>query len=990
MLSVLAEATRDRHDILTSIIAIQQEIAMADLDLQKVMNLIAERAQELAHATGAVIELVDNQELVYRAATGTASRSLGLRLKIDASFSGRCVRTGTVLRCDDSQIDPLVNREACERVGLRSMIVVPLHFRKRVAGVLKVLSERPQAFDERDSQVLELMAGLLGAAMSHAAAFEAEQALVAERTKALRETDALFRSAFEDTHVPMVLTDIDNRFIRLNAAFARMFGYPSEEMLLLSMQEITHPDDLAASFEGRRALLADERGFFQTEKRYLHKDGSVLWGLTNVSLVRDGTGQPVLYVGQVQDITQRKRAEEAITSYNERLRLLHRIDKALIGGQEPEPIAEEALPLLRDLLGVGRTIINLFDLTTGEVEWLAAAGRKRMHVGPGIRYSIRLMGDLEGLRRGEHQLVDVGKLPASPEVDALLASGVDNYVVVPMIADDELIGALSFGGGRAPISAKQIDIARDVAAQFAIVLRQAKLRKRIQFQARDLENQNQTLTTMIDASPLAIIVVDVPGRVKVWNRAAEQIFGWPVAEVLGQPVPFVPVEKQGEFQHLAAEEMAGQARTAFETCAVCRDGKKVDILLSSAPLYDASGAITGAVRILADITARKRLEEQLRQSQKMEAIGRLAGGVAHDFNNLLTVILGFSEMVKEHFSAGDDARELVEQIHQAGQRASLLTRQLLAFSRKQIVQPAVLNLNNLLLSAEKMFRRLIGEDIELRMIPAADLGAIKADPGQMEQIVMNLVVNARDAMPQGGRLTIETANVFVSEDRTKQNAGLRPGSYVRLTVSDTGCGMDEATKARIFEPFFSTKGEKGTGIGLATVFGIVQQSHGHLEVESRPEAGATFRIYLPMEKQPDSAGQTQTGQRGPLHGTETILLVEDEATVRQLASVVLRRHGYKVIEACNGAEALQQAQQAHETVHLLVADLVMPQMSGRQLVEQLRTLRPETKTLYMSGYADDAIIRHGVQGTRAPFLHKPFSADALARKVREILDEKCQ
>ena len=756
---------------------------------------------------------------------------------------------------------------------------------------------------------------------------------------ALRHSEELFRNAFEHTNVPMVLTDLAHRFVRANAAFANLFGYTPQEILNLSMVDITHPDDVASSFALRDPLLAGEASYFQMEKRYLHKDGHVLWGLANVSLVRDSQGRPYQYVGQVQDITERKRAEEAIAGYNERLRIMHQIDRALIAGEDPAASAGTVLPLLRDLLGVARVVINLFDLETGKVEWLAATGRRRVHVGPGIHYPISFMGDVEALRRGEHQLVDVHALPPGPEADALLASGVHTYAVVPMIARGDLIGALSFGGAARPFSPEQIGIAHEVATQFAIALTQARLHERVKGQAQELAVRNQTLTTLIDASPLAIIVADAQGRVKVWSHAAEQIFGWPAAEVLGQPEPNVPPEKQEELRALTAQERAGKATTALETYRLRRDGTPVDVILSSAPLHDAHGAIVGALRILGDISARKSLEEQFRQAQKMEAIGQLAGGVAHDFNNLLTVIGGYSDLLLSRLAPGDPTRGWIQEIHKAGQRAVLLTRQLLAFSRKAVVERKVLDLNAIVADSEKMLRRLIGEDVTVATSLDPALGRVHGDIGQVEQILMNLAVNARDAMPQGGKLTIETRNVELDESYAQSHADVRPGNYVLLAVTDTGCGMSDQTQRRVFEPFFTTKAPgQGTGLGLATVYGIVKQWGGHIGLYSELGRGTTFKVYLPPVD--EDVSRPLHSPVVPAHGTETVLLVEDEDTVRGTTRLILELHGYTVLEATGGDEALRLCRQHEGPLDLLVTDVVMPEMGGRLVAERLRAARP--------------------------------------------------
>jgi len=404
-------------------------------------------------------------------------------------------------------------------------------------------------------------------------------------------------------------------------------------------------------------------------------------------------------------------------------------------------------------------------------------------------------------------------------------------------------------------------------------------------------------------------------------------------------------------------------------------------------LRDAAGQPAEAVGSWSDVTERKQLEEQFRHSQKMEAIGRLAGGVAHDFNNLLTIITGYSEMGLAALRPGDPLREVVAQVLKASQRAASLTRQLLAFGRRQVLQPVTLDLNALLSDMEKMLRRLIGEDIELHVCPGAGLWRVKADPGMMEQVVMNLVVNARDAMPSGGKLTIETHNVNLGAAYAETHAEVVPGDDVLLAVTDTGHGMDAAVKAQIFEPFFTTKeAGKGTGLGLATVHGIVKQSGGRIEVYSEPSHGTTFKIYLPRDAGSAPARKSYPGVAQWRRGTETVLLVEDEEGVRALARTVLEMNGYSVLEASAGDQALLLVQQHAGPIHLLMTDVVMPRMSGPQLAERLARLRPTARVLYLSGYTDDAVVHHGILGPDTPFLQKPFGPEALARKVREVLD----
>jgi PAS domain S-box-containing protein len=410
------------------------------------------------------------------------------------------------------------------------------------------------------------------------------------------------------------------------------------------------------------------------------------------------------------------------------------------------------------------------------------------------------------------------------------------------------------------------------------------------------------------------------------------------------------------------------------------------------PLRGTDGEILGVIGVALDITDRKQLADQLRQSQKLQAVGELAGGVAHDFNNLLMVVKGHAEMLLDRLpgNAADRQnpfRQNVEQIQQAAERAAGLTRQLLAFSRKQVLQPRVLDLNETVAGMIQMVSRVIGANIELAFLPGASLGRVKADPSQIEQVALNLVVNARDAMPEGGRLTIETSNVNLDRDYATQHAVVDPGPYVMLTVSDTGIGMDAATQARIFEPFFTTKSQgRGTGLGLATVYGVVKQSGGYVWVYSEVGHGTTFKVYLPMVQAPVEKTAQEKEPSGPEPGTETILFVEDEQSVRELVTEYLTARGYQVLEASDGMQALEMASAHGGKIQLLITDVVMPKLSGRELAARLATTRPDLKVLYISGYTDDSIFRHGVLQGGMAFLQKPFNLKALATKIREVLE----
>jgi len=420
-----------------------------------------------------------------------------------------------------------------------------------------------------------------------------------------------------------------------------------------------------------------------------------------------------------------------------------------------------------------------------------------------------------------------------------------------------------------------------------------------------------------------------------------------------------------------------------------KDGSWIFLESTASPVVNAKGEVETLVIVNRDISERRRLEEQLRQSQKMDAIGRLSGGVAHDFNNLLGVIIGYAEILQERIPESDSMRAPVDQIIKAGSRASSLTKQLLAFSRQQVMEPKVLLLNAVVSDTEKMLRRLIGEDIELLTSLDPALGKIRADQGQIEQVIMNLAVNARDAMPEGGRLVIETTNFEIDDNFARRYAyPVLPGSYIRLTVTDTGIGMDTATQQRIFEPFFTTKEKgKGTGLGLSTVYGVVKQSGGYIDVASARGKGTTFNIYLPRVAQ--NVVETKTiapDHPEELRGTETILLAEDEDTLRALTRHLLELYGYRVLEACDGNQALRLSEQTADEIHLLLTDVVMPGISGRVLADQLKQKRPEVRVVFMSGYTGQRVGEKEILEPGSHFLQKPFTRDGLARKIREALD----
>ena len=797
----------------------------------------------------------------------------------------------------------------------------------------------------------------------------------------LRASEERYRRIVENTNQGVWVMDLEGRTTFLNERMAQLLGSTVSEVMGRSPAEFL--DDhgrarLVASVERHRMGLSQ-----QDEVRFVRADGSSIFALLESTPVLDADGRYAGAFAMVMDITDRRKAEASLRLSEARFRGLWESGIILITTSDRTGLILDVNDAFARALGYSRD-----ELISGRVRW--------------------------------HDLTPP-EWAASDEIalSQLATRGAAQTWEKELIAKD---------GRRVPVLAGAVMLDDNEGIAIAIDLTERKLVDRALYErmksaALTAEvgialGHEKSLQAMLRRCTEAIVKHLGAAFARIWTVDA----GATVLELQASAGMYthvdgahgrVPVGKfkigriaQDREPHLTNDVQrdpwigdpawaSRERMVAFAGYPLIVGSELIGVVAMFArePLSDA--AFQG-LRSIADAIAigiqRKRaesvkdaLEAQLRQAQKLEAIGSLAGGVAHDFNNILSVILSYSEMMKSDLEPGHAMIGDVDEINSAALRAARLTRQLLAFSRQQVLQPRVLDLNEVVRDLKSMLRRLLSEDVELAINADAPAGNVHADPGQIEQVLMNLVVNARDAMPSGGTVTIETASVNLDASFAAEHVGVTPGPHVMLSVTDTGHGMDSVVRARIFEPFYTTKEKgKGTGLGLSTVFGIIRQSGGTIWVESEPGVGTSFKAYLP-EVAAGTDATTAEARPALKRGTETILLCEDEEPVRVLARTILTRNGYRVLEARNGGEALMLCEQ-HPSIELLLTDVVMPMMSGRQLAERLRTIRPDLRVLYMSGYTDDAILRHGVLRDEIEFLHKPITPDMLARKVREVLD----
>ena len=724
-------------------------------------------------------------------------------------------------------------------------------------------------------------------------------------------------------------------YLGCNAAFARdagfadprdVIGKDDHQMAWRDLAEAYRDDDRTVIESGRPKLLIEEA---QTTP-----EGKSISLLTSKLPLRGPEGEVIGVLGTYFDVSERKRAEETLLASEVRYRRLFESakDGILILNAETGMVVD-VNPFLIELLGISR------ETFLGKRVWE--------------------LGFLKDILANQANFAELQQREYVRYEDMALETSDGRRVEVEFVSNVYLVN-----------NEKVIQCnIRDISAR------------------RRAQESHARLSTAVEQSAEAIVITDASGAIVYTNPAFEKASGYTSDEALGQNSRILKSGKQDaafyrEMWGVLSRGEVWRGRITNRR----KDGTLFQEDVTISPVRDAAGKVVNYVAAKRDVTNETLLEQQLLQAQKMEAIGRLAGGVAHDFNNLLGVITGYGEIVHRRLADEDPLKGKVEQILKAGERAASLTRQLLAFGRKQVLQPKILVLNAVVSGMQKMLPRVIGEDVELVTVLAPHLGSVKADPGQIDQILMNLAVNSRDAMPEGGRITIETSNADLDETYVATHAPARTGPYVLLVVSDTGSGMDAATQARIFEPFFTTKGVgEGSGLGLSTVYGIVKQSEGYVWVYSEVGIGTTIKIYLPRVDE-EAQHPREEGPQPLLRGVETVLLVEDEASLRELLREVLDANGYSVLVARDGAEALQIAAAHTGPIQLMVTDVIMPGMTGPSIVDLVAPTRPEMKVLFVSGYSDESVTRLGLAGPGRAFLSKPFGPEALLRRVRESLD----
>jgi PAS domain S-box-containing protein len=823
-----------------------------------------------------------------------------------------------------------------------------------------------------------------------AAAFGLWKSLGASHEATLARIEGRFGALVEQANDGIFLLDSGGRIVQANRNAERMYGRTRDEFLSMHAAELRVRSEREALARDLETVAA--RGSLLVETRHVRADGSEFPVEVNLGLVK--AGGEALYLAIVRDTTERHAAEERIRGLNRLLRTISEVDQLLIKMEDEASLLSNVCRVLVETGGYLLVWIGRADAESMRAVPVARAGAETQLLDS---IAVRWDDSPEGhgpfgtaIRTGRHVIVqDAGADPStSPWRTFASRLGIRSMAVLPLRRHGAVTAALvAYAAVPSFIDGEEVALLDELAGDLSFALDVLDDRET----ARRSDRELRRLTRAVEQTPATIVITDLEGRIEYVNPHFTEVTGYTADEVRGLNPRILKSDRTSPETIRRLWDIVTAGRVWFgELYNRRKDGTHYWEQASISPVRDEKGAITHYVSVGEDITARKsaeaelaRTQQQLLQAQKMEAVGRLAGGVAHDFNNLLTVIQGYGEIVRDSL-AGDARKESMEELLKAAGRAASLTRQLLAFSRKQVLEPRIVRLDTIVKETGRMLERLIGEDVALSLVLPGELATVKADPGQIEQVVLNLAVNARDAMPGGGRLTISVDSVDVAVPVEGFPETLPAGRWVRLTVEDTGTGMDAETLEQAFEPFFTTKERgKGTGLGLSTVYGIVRQSDGHVQVTSAPGRGTTFRVYLPRSEDERISGiRPSVGSR---RGTETVLVVEDEPAVRSLVQAVLQRKGYTVLVARDGAGALAVLDGHPEAIHALLTDVVMPGMNGHELAALVRSRRPSIRVILMSGYTADVPTELGTEGGPV-FLPKPFTEQSLTAKLREALD----
>ena len=937
-------------------LAALRRTALLDTPPEEGFDRLTRMSSRLLGTPVSLISLVADDHQFFKSAIGLPEPWASRRVTpISFSFCGQVVATGEPLVLEDARRHPLLRHNPVIReLGWVAYAGVPLVTREgHTVGALCVADKTPRLWSERDIALLQDLAASVVTEIEL-------RSEIAERRQAeygRRESAEQFHSSFQESGIGMALISTDGRWLRVNRAVCELLGRSPEDLIGFSVEAASHPDDTSADREAMRLLQAGECRTYTLEKRYVQPSGAIVWALVNVTVVPGSEGEPGHLTAAIQDITERKHTEMALRESEERFRLLTQASKEVVWDWD----------LVTDRLTWDPVTGPLLDYDRSALGDSAAWWYERIHP-----------DDRERVTASMYDAVTEGRGIWMDEYRFRRADG--SYAVVQNRAH---IGQDETG---APV--------RVISAMSGL---------------SNAHRADRQLQQVLDALQVGVSVIDNEGRVIVANQSDKQLWGGgEEGEELGHQGWWAdtgePVRPE---EWGAVRAIQGEFSADEEVMIKTADGAQRTIRSSATPILDDAGQIVGAVSVSEDVTRTKaaeaarlreeeetrraeeetrRTEEESRRAEKMDAIGRLAGGIAHDFNNLLTGILSYSDLILQELRPADPLRGDVEQIRDAGQRAANLTRQLLSFSRRQLLQPRALSLNSAVMEWEPMLGRIAGTGVTLELDLDPGLGSVWVDPARLEQVLVNLVVNAREAMPTGGRIRINTAHSPLQSSPAVQDSGTSTGGYVSLWVSDTGIGMDPATQGNIFEPFFTTKqGSSGRGLGLSTVYGIVEQSGGKITVESAPGEGSTFGIHFPGYLGPEEPA-SEPAEPPAEGGKETLLLVEDETPVRESVRRLLEWHGYTVIEARDGADALQLYDRNDSAIDLVLTDVTMPGIGGYELVQQLRARHPQLRVLFMSGYAERAMVSNGVGPSGMGYVEKPFSVETLMRRLREVLE----